>query len=162
MIVNLSIADVLHVGAAAGLSAIPGYGVTVRVVGSVRWPWIAAPAGSRPRSPGYLLAWHGIERAGGGPALNRRQRFAAVLVGFGGLYRPRRQRDRPLRLPCRGGRRTGSRRARRKRAVAAGAAAPRQAAGRAGRSRSERPRGPDEKLLQACTTAAVAAIADAR
>ncbi len=34
---------------------------------------------------GYLLAWLGIARAGGGPQLGRGQRFAAVLVGFGGF-----------------------------------------------------------------------------
>jgi hypothetical protein len=31
--------------AAAGLAAIPGYGVMERVLGSVRWPWTAASAG---------------------------------------------------------------------------------------------------------------------
>jgi hypothetical protein len=41
---------------------------------------------------GYLLAWPGIVGAGGGPVLSRRARRLR------GLRRPRRQRDRPLRL----------------------------------------------------------------
>jgi uncharacterized membrane protein YbhN (UPF0104 family) len=80
------IAVALYVAAAVGLAAIPGYGVMGRVLGSVRWPWIVASAGGVGAAlAGYLLAWRGIARAGGGPVLDRRQRFSVVLAGFAGF-----------------------------------------------------------------------------
>lgn len=83
---HVVIAVVLYAAAAVGLPAIPGYGVTAHVLGSVRWPWIPASVGGVGAAfAGYLLAWHGIARAAGGPQLNRRQRFATVLVGFAGF-----------------------------------------------------------------------------
>ena len=69
-----------------GLSAIPGYAALLHVLGRVRWPWILASAGGVVLAfAGYVLAWQGIARAGGGLALSRRQRLATVLVGFGGF-----------------------------------------------------------------------------
>jgi uncharacterized membrane protein YbhN (UPF0104 family) len=86
VVLHALIAVALYAGAAVGLAAIPGYGVLERVLGSVRWPWIAASAGGVGAAfAGYLLAWRGIARAGGGPVLNRRQRFSVVLVGFAGF-----------------------------------------------------------------------------
>lgn len=86
IILQVVIAVVLYVGAAAGLSAIPGYGVMAHVLGGVRWAWIAASAGGVAAAlTGYVLAWDGIARAGDGPVLNRRQRFAVVLAGFAGF-----------------------------------------------------------------------------
>jgi uncharacterized membrane protein YbhN (UPF0104 family) len=86
MTVAVTIAVVLYAGAAVGLSAIPGYDVMWHVLGSVRWPWLPASAGGVAAAfAGYVLAWQGIARAGGGPVLSHRQRLAAVLAGFGGF-----------------------------------------------------------------------------
>lgn len=77
---------VLFAGAAAGLSAIAGYGVMARTLEHVPWGWLAASAaGVVAAFGGYLLAWRAIARAGGGPQVSRRQRLAVVLAGFGGF-----------------------------------------------------------------------------
>jgi uncharacterized membrane protein YbhN (UPF0104 family) len=84
--VYVIIAAVLFAGAIVGLSVIPGYGAMEHVLGQVRWPWFPASAGGVAAAfAGYVLAWQGIARAGGAPVLNRRQRLAAVLAGFGGF-----------------------------------------------------------------------------
>jgi hypothetical protein len=86
VIAHAVIAVALYAAAAVGLSVIPGYSAMGHVLGHVRWPWVAASAGGVAAAfIGYLLAWHGITGAAGGPVLNRRQRFAAVLVGFAGF-----------------------------------------------------------------------------
>jgi uncharacterized membrane protein YbhN (UPF0104 family) len=79
------IAVVLFAGAAAGLAVIPGFQLMWRTLAGVRWPWLAASFGGLAAAfAGYMLAWHGIARYGG-PQLTTRQRFAAVMVGFGGF-----------------------------------------------------------------------------
>ena len=77
----------LYVGAAAGLSAIPGYGEVWHTLAGLRWLWVLASLGGVAAAfAGYLLAWRGLARgAGAGGSLTRRQRRAAVLVGFGGF-----------------------------------------------------------------------------
>lgn len=86
LIVQTVITVVLYVGAAAGLSAIPGYGVMQQTLQHVRWGWLAASAGGVVAAfAGYLLAWRGIASAGGGPSVTAPQRRAVVLVGFGGF-----------------------------------------------------------------------------
>jgi uncharacterized membrane protein YbhN (UPF0104 family) len=81
------LAVLLYVGAAAGLSAIPGYAVMRHTLAGVRWGWLLASlAGVAAAFVGYLLAWWGIARgAEAGGSLNPRQRLAAVVVGFGGF-----------------------------------------------------------------------------
>lgn len=80
------IAVVLFAGAAAGLSAVPGYGVMEQVLEHLRWGRLAASAaGVVAAFAGYLLAWRAIARVGGGPQVSRRQRLAVVLAGFGGF-----------------------------------------------------------------------------
>lgn len=80
------VAAVLYVGAAAGLSAIPGYQAMERTLSSVQWPWLLASLGGVVAAfAGYLLAWRGITLGAGGPDLTSRQRFATVLAGFGGF-----------------------------------------------------------------------------
>jgi hypothetical protein len=81
-----AIAVVLFVGAMTGLAAIPGYHEMERVLAGVRWPWLAASVGGVLAAfAGYLAAWQGIAQGGGGPELTPSQRFAAVMVGFGGF-----------------------------------------------------------------------------
>ena len=82
-----ALAVLLYVGAAAGLSAIPGYDQMRHTLAGVRWPWLlACLAGVGAAFAGYLLAWQGIARgAGAGGSLSRRQRLAAVTAGFGGF-----------------------------------------------------------------------------
>jgi uncharacterized membrane protein YbhN (UPF0104 family) len=81
------LAVLLYVGAATGLSAIPGYGVMRHTLAGARWGWLLASlAGVGAAFVGYLLAWRGIVRgAGAGGSLTRRQRLAAVVTGFGGF-----------------------------------------------------------------------------
>lgn len=81
------LAVVLYVGAAVGLSAIPGYAVMRHTLAGVRWQWLLASlAGVGAAFAGYLLAWRGIARgAGASGSLSRRQRLAAVVTGFGGF-----------------------------------------------------------------------------
>jgi uncharacterized membrane protein YbhN (UPF0104 family) len=81
------LAVLLYVGAAAGLSAIPGYAVMRHTLAGVRWGWLLASLGGVGVAfVGYLLAWRGIARgAGAGGSLSRRQRLAAVVTGFGGF-----------------------------------------------------------------------------
>jgi uncharacterized membrane protein YbhN (UPF0104 family) len=78
---------VLYVGAAAGLSVIPGYAEMRHTLAGVRWLWVLASLGGVAAAfAGYLLAWRGLVRgAGAGGSLTRRQRLAAVLAGFGGF-----------------------------------------------------------------------------
>lgn len=82
-----ALAVLLYVGAAVGLSAIPGFAVVRQTLASVRWYWLVASLGGVAAAfAGYLLAWRGIERGGaGGVRLAPRQRRAAVLAGFGGF-----------------------------------------------------------------------------
>jgi len=77
----------LYAGAAAGLSAIPGYPEMRHTLAGVRWPWLVASlAGVGAAFAGYLLAWRGIVRgAGAGGSISRRQRLAVVVAGFGGF-----------------------------------------------------------------------------
>jgi hypothetical protein len=81
------LAVLLYVGAAAGLSAIPGYDEVRHTLASVRWAWVLASLGGVAAAfAGYLLAWRGLARgAGAGGSLSRRQRLAVVLAGFGGF-----------------------------------------------------------------------------
>ena len=81
------LAVLLYVGAAAGLSAIPGYAVMRHTLAGVRWGWLLASLGGVGAAfAGYLLAWRGIVRgAGAGGSLSRRQRLAVVVTGFGGF-----------------------------------------------------------------------------
>ncbi|HEY0716748.1 MAG TPA: hypothetical protein VGD68_03960, partial [Streptosporangiaceae bacterium] len=81
------LAVLLYVGAAAGLAVIPGYAQMRHTLAGVRWPWVLASLGGVVAAFfGYLLAWRGLARgAGAGGSLNRRERWAAVLVGFGGF-----------------------------------------------------------------------------
>jgi hypothetical protein len=86
LIVQTAITIALFVGAAAGLAALPGYAAMAHTLGDVRWGWLAASAaGVGAAFAGYLLAWAGIARAGGGPRMSRRQRLAVVTAGFGGF-----------------------------------------------------------------------------
>jgi uncharacterized membrane protein YbhN (UPF0104 family) len=81
------LAVLLYVGAAAGLSAIPGYDEMRHTLAGVRWAWVLASLGGVVAAfVGYLLAWRGVARgAGAGGSLSRRQRLAAVTAGFGGF-----------------------------------------------------------------------------
>jgi uncharacterized membrane protein YbhN (UPF0104 family) len=81
------LAVLLYVGAAAGLSAIPGYAEERHTLAGVRWVWVLASLGGVAAAfAGYLLAWRGLARgASAGGSLTRRQQLAAVLTGFGGF-----------------------------------------------------------------------------
>jgi hypothetical protein len=82
-----ALAVLLYVGAATGLSAIPGYAEMRHTLAGVQWPWVMASLGGVAAAfAGYLLAWLGLARgAAAGGSLSRRQRLATVLAGFGGF-----------------------------------------------------------------------------
>jgi hypothetical protein len=82
-----ALAVLLYVGAATGLSAIPGYDEMRHTLAGVRWPWVLASLGGVAAAfVGYLLAWRGlVGGAGAGGSLTRRQRRAVLLAGFGGF-----------------------------------------------------------------------------
>jgi uncharacterized membrane protein YbhN (UPF0104 family) len=82
-----ALAVLLYVGAATGLSAIPGYDEMRHTLAGVQWPWVLASLGGVAAAfAGYLLAWRGLVGSpGAGGSLTRRQRRAVVLAGFGGF-----------------------------------------------------------------------------
>lgn len=73
-----ALAVLLYVGAATGLSAIPGYDAVRHTLADVYWPWVLASLGGVATAfAGYLLAWRGlVGGAGAGGSLTRRQRRA--------------------------------------------------------------------------------------
>jgi hypothetical protein len=87
LIALTALAVLLYVGAATGLAAIPGFAVMEHTLAGWRWYWLLASLGGVAAAlAGYVLAWRGLKGGGGaGLSLSRRQRFAAVLVGFGGF-----------------------------------------------------------------------------
>lgn len=87
LIALTALAVLLYVGAATGLAAIPGFAEMEHTLAGWRWYWLLASLGGVAAAfAGYALAWQGLEGGGGASlSLSRRQRFAAVLVGFGGF-----------------------------------------------------------------------------
>lgn len=80
------LAALLFVGALAGLSWVAGFDAVASRLASVRWGWLLASVGGMTAAfGGYRLAFEGIARVGGGPALSRLDRSAIVTAGFGGF-----------------------------------------------------------------------------
>src|SRR5689334_13299704 len=82
----IALAALLELAAGVGLAYVAGFSQVRTVVGDVRWGWLVVLAGALVVSfAGYLLAYQGIFRVEGGPRLPRRQMYAVVAAGFGGL-----------------------------------------------------------------------------
>lgn len=82
----VTLAALLELAAGVGLAYVAGFSQVRAVVGDVRWGWLVVLAGALVVSfAGYLLAYQGIFRVEGGPRLPRRQMYAVVAAGFGGL-----------------------------------------------------------------------------
>jgi uncharacterized membrane protein YbhN (UPF0104 family) len=82
----VALAALLELAAGVGLAYVAGFSQVRAVVGDVHWGWLGVLAGALVVSfAGYFLAYQGIFRVEGGPRLPRRQMYAVVAAGFGGL-----------------------------------------------------------------------------
>jgi uncharacterized membrane protein YbhN (UPF0104 family) len=80
------IAVALFTAASIGMCDIAGFGAVDRRINNADWPWLALVApGVGGGILAYSFAWTGIMDAGDGPVLDRRERWLAPIVGFGGF-----------------------------------------------------------------------------
>src|SRR5580658_6495237 len=79
-------AAALFTAASVGMCDIAGFGAVDRRLTDADWSWMLLVAlGVGAGILAYSLAWTGIVDADHGPVLDRRERWLAPIVGFGGF-----------------------------------------------------------------------------
>lgn len=82
----ITLAALLQLAAGAGLAYVAGFSGVRAALGDFRAIWLVPLAGALVLSfAGYYLAYRGIFRVEGGPALSGRRMLAVVAAGFHGL-----------------------------------------------------------------------------